>query len=121
MSIPHSTHFVVEQSADNPCQSPLQKSPEAALFKTDTTPPPISDSTDEGEAPPHDPLDYTKRHTAKGSHAKFLYENPRFINEPIMHVLPQECSQSVSECMDWSAVEQEGAQSTISRVSGGTG
>ena len=37
----------------------------------------------------------------KGTCAKFLRQNPRFINEPICQVLPNESSGSVGECLSW--------------------
>ena len=43
----------------------------------------------------------TKR-TVKGTCAKFLRQNPRFVNEPICQVLPNESSGSVGECLSWS-------------------
>ena len=39
----------------------------------------------------------------KGTCAKFLRQNPRFINESVCHVLPNEYSASVGECMSWSS------------------
>lgn len=45
------------------------------------------------------------RITTKGTRAKFLYENPRFINEPIRYVVPDKGAQSVGECLDWSEME----------------
>ena len=42
-----------------------------------------------------------KSNTTKGSCAKFLRENPRFLNEPICHVLPNESSRSVGDCLSW--------------------
>lgn len=44
----------------------------------------------------------------KGLNAKFLRHNPRFINEPICHVLPNEISASVGDCMQWGDVEVKG-------------
>ena len=35
----------------------------------------------------------------KGSCAQFLRQNPHFLNEPICHVLPNETSKSVADCM----------------------
>ena len=37
----------------------------------------------------------------KGLNAKFLRHNPRFVNEPICHVLPNETSACVGDCMQW--------------------
>ncbi len=48
-----------------------------------------------------------RKTTIKGSRAKFLYENPRFINEPIRYVVPDKGAQSVGECLDWSEMENE--------------
>ena len=39
----------------------------------------------------------------KGTCAKFLRENPRFLNEPICQVLPNESSSSVGDCLSWSS------------------
>lgn len=39
--------------------------------------------------------------SAKGQCAQFLRHNPRFINEPICQVLPNESSTSVAECLQW--------------------
>ena len=39
---------------------------------------------------------------SKGSHAKFLYQNPRYLNEPICQMLPNENSRSVGACLNWS-------------------
>lgn len=39
----------------------------------------------------------------KGTCAKFLRENPRFLNEPICQVLPNESSGSVGDCLSWSS------------------
>ena len=47
----------------------------------------------------------------KGTCAKFLRQNPRFINEPICHVLPNEYSASVGACMSWST-----SADSVSRV-----
>ena len=41
----------------------------------------------------------------KGSCAQFLRQNPRFLNEPICHVLPNETSRSVADCMQWTREE----------------
>lgn len=57
----------------------------------------------------------TKQFTTKGSCARFLCQNPRFINEPIRHLLPEENSQSVSECMNWSAMEHEQSHRRVIR------
>jgi len=45
----------------------------------------------------------------KGLNAKFIRQNPRFINDPICHVLPNESSSSVHDCLHWSQ-ESEGAK-----------
>ena len=37
----------------------------------------------------------------KGLNARFLRHNPRYINEPICHVLPNETSSSVQDCLQW--------------------
>ena len=37
----------------------------------------------------------------KGTCAKFLRENPRFLNEPVCQVLPNESSGSVGDCLSW--------------------
>lgn len=42
-----------------------------------------------------------KSNVKKGTCAKFLRQNPRFVNEPICQVLPNESSASVGECLSW--------------------
>ena len=37
----------------------------------------------------------------KGTRAKFIRQNPRFINTPICQVLPCEGGKSVAECLEW--------------------
>lgn len=37
----------------------------------------------------------------RGTHAQFLRENPRFLNDPICHVVPSETSRDVEECLSW--------------------
>jgi hypothetical protein len=44
-----------------------------------------------------------KNNNVKGTCAKFLRENPRFLNEPVCHVLPNESSGSVGDCLSWSS------------------
>ncbi len=44
----------------------------------------------------------------KGMNAKFLRQNPRFINEPIRHILPNEMSTSVEDCLHWDHGKDEG-------------
>lgn len=39
----------------------------------------------------------------KGVNAKFIRQNPRYINEPICHVLSNEISSSVEDCLQWSS------------------
>ena len=53
---------------------------------------------------------YSSTHI-KGTCAKFLRQNPRFINEPVCHVLPNEYSASVGACMSWST-----SADSVSRV-----
>ena len=43
----------------------------------------------------------SNRRYKKGLNAQFLRQNPRFVNEPICHVLPNEMSASVGDCMQW--------------------
>ncbi len=73
--------------------------------------------------PPDQPPESLRgRKVLKGTHAKFLYENPRFINEPIRYVLPDEGARSVGECMDWSEGKNEmykRGQSTTNTTSTG--
>ena len=38
---------------------------------------------------------------SRGTHAQFLRENPRFLNDPICHVVPSETSRDVEECLSW--------------------
>lgn len=45
----------------------------------------------------------TAKSNIKGTCAKFLRANPRFLNEPICQVLPNESSGSVSDCLSWSS------------------
>ncbi len=45
----------------------------------------------------------TAKSNVKGTCAKFLRENPRFLNEPICQVLPNELSGSVGDCLSWSS------------------
>ena len=42
-----------------------------------------------------------KSNNVKGTCAKFLRENPRFLNEPVCQVLPNESSGSVGDCLSW--------------------
>ena len=42
-----------------------------------------------------------KGNNVKGTCAKFLRENPRFLNEPVCQVLPNESSGSVGNCLSW--------------------
>lgn len=51
--------------------------------------------------------------TVKGTCAQFLRHNPRYINEPICHVLPNEQSTSMADCMHWT---QEDSHSTVHNV-----
>ena len=44
----------------------------------------------------------------KGNHAQFLRENPRFLNDPISCILPNEGGRSVRESMDWVTPEDQG-------------
>lgn len=44
-----------------------------------------------------------KNNNVKGTCAKFLRENPRFLNEPVCQVLPNESSGSVGDCLSWSS------------------
>ncbi len=44
----------------------------------------------------------------KGLNAMFLRQNPRFINEPIRHILPNEMSTSVEDCLHWDHRKDEG-------------
>lgn len=37
----------------------------------------------------------------RGTHAQFLRENPRFLNDPICRVVPTETSRDVEECLSW--------------------
>lgn len=126
MSVPQSSHFVEGQPT---VSTPPQKSPEPSLN--------CKNATEEVSATQPSDLpaatltqrqtslssnlpasNLSHRHTTRGIHARFLYENPRFINEPIMHVLPQETSQSVGECMVWSKTGSEVKQPSVSRESG---
>ena len=48
-------------------------------------------STPERSSPKH----------VKGTRAKFIRQNPRFINNPICTIVPCEGGKSVAECLDW--------------------
>lgn len=48
-------------------------------------------------------VELTTKNNIKGTCARFLRQNPRFVNEPICQVLPNEHSASVGECLSWSA------------------
>ena len=43
----------------------------------------------------------SKLMNTRGAHAQFLRENPRFLNDPICHVVPSETSKDVEECLSW--------------------
>ena len=49
----------------------------------------------------------------KGLNASFLRHNPRHINEPVCHVLPNETSSSVQDCLQWEPAQ--GVQSNPQR------
>ena len=49
----------------------------------------------------------------KGSCAQFLRQNPRFLNEPLCHLLPNETSRSVADCMEWT---QEDVPTAVQNV-----
>ena len=51
--------------------------------------------------------------TVKGTCAKFLRQNPRFINEPICQVLPNESSRSVGDCLRWQTTSKSNTMSTV--------
>jgi hypothetical protein len=52
-------------------------------------------STPEKSSPKH----------VKGTRAKFIRQNPRFINSPICQVMPCEGGKSVAECLEWKEEE----------------
>lgn len=54
-----------------------------------------------------------KTDVLKGSCAQFLRQNPRFLNEPICHLLPNETSRSVADCMQWA---QEDVPTAVQNV-----
>lgn len=43
----------------------------------------------------------------RGLNAQFLRHNPRYIHEPVCHVLPNETSSSVGECLVWNQRRKE--------------
>lgn len=51
---------------------------------------------------------------ARGAHAQFLRENPRFLNDPICHVVPSETSRDVEECLSWGVATTRTKPSTRS-------
>ena len=38
---------------------------------------------------------------SKGSHARFLGQNPRYINEPVCQIRPNDGGYSVKDCLSW--------------------
>ena len=63
-------------------------------------------------------VETTTKTNIKGTCAKFLRQNPRFINEPICRVLPNEYSTSVGECLSWRDASTNSTSNTSASIDG---
>lgn len=63
-------------------------------------------------------VETTTKTNIKGTCAKFLRQNPRFINEPICRVFPNEYSTSVGECLSWQTASTNSTSATSASIDG---